>query len=138
MKDLLDNWKRSIVDTADVDSVISTSKSAVVNAVPPSPIIVNMHIGLMLGKQSLTKVWCATNVASAFHSIQFVDEKAMIHHAFDAIIGMRVTITVVDLFVVRLRIKTAALLPHHLSLTLSLNVPLSENISLAHFLDVSL
>ena len=69
MKDLLDNWKRSIVDTADVDSVISTSKSAVVNAVPPSPIIVNMHIGLMLGKQSLIGVWCATNVASAFHSI---------------------------------------------------------------------
>ena len=138
MKDLLDNWKRSIVDTADVDLVISTSKSAIVNAVPPSPIIVNMHIGLMLGKQSLTGVWCATNVKSAFHSIQFVDEKAMINHAFDAIIGMRVTITVVDLFVVRLRIKTVALLPHHLSLTLSRNVPLFENISLAHFLGVSL
>lgn len=59
----------------------------------------------------VTGVWCATNVASAFHSIQFVDAKAMIHYAFDAIIGMRVTITIVDLFVVRLRIKKTVLLP---------------------------
>lgn len=123
---------------ADVDLVISTSKSATVNAPPPGPVIVNVHISLMVGKQSLTEVWCATNVARAFHSIQFVDMKTMIHHTFDAIIGMRTTMIVVDLFMVRLRIKTALLLPWHLSLLLSLDVPLFENISLAHSLGVSL
>lgn len=73
MKDLLDNWKWSTVDMTDVDLVILASKSAAVNAAPPSPVIVNMHIDLMLGKQNLTRVWCAINVASAFYSIQFVD-----------------------------------------------------------------